>query len=828
MNRIGRRIGALVFLIGLFALCGGRFSSYALSEEHRTVRVAYPIQTGLTDVDESGNYTGYTYEYLEEIAQYTGWDYEFVQVEGTTDEQLTALMEMVENGEVDLMGAMLYNKQMGELVRYASYSYGTVETVLQVPEGKADSLVIDSQVLQNVKIAVGSTAGPRAEELSEFCQMNQIEPHLIVFGSDEEMVRAVEDGRADAMLSTSMNYREGLRTIARFAPKPVYFVASQKSDPEILAELNDAIVSISQMDPYFQTTLYEKYFSPQYKSFTVTEEDRAYIQSIGTVRVGIFAGQPPYQYKNAKTGEIKGISVDMLKKISDHTGMKFDLVEAGSMKDLYQMARDGEVDMVACMPYDYRTAGEQRLSMTRPYVSSQYTLLMHESMSEGTIKGKRLAMVETSSYQGYTVGKIVSFPTRDACIRAVDEGEADYTYVDACTAQYYINDPEFKNLKMVPQTYDPSRSCFGVSKETDTALLTLLNKVILTMPAEELQAVIYANMASRQDFSLSYFIQENPIPVILTIAAVFGVFSLLMLLMLFQRIRANREMALELKKHLGLYAVANDYFFEFDYIKNQILFSEQKEGKAEEGLIKLDLGEAVPDSGAPAPVNPLREVLHAAENGVSEIYMLCRDGLWHWLRVTIEIIRSDSGAPVYAVGRINVIDDEKNEREDLRAKAQRDSLTHLYNTETCEMLIGRALAEMKEGEMGALLLLDVDKFKAINDSYGHPYGDSVLRRVADLLQRQFRAADVVGRPGGDEFIIYMSGVRSRAALRDKCESLCEAFRRIDLEDGKHVTISLGAAVALPGQTYGQLYALADEMLYEVKDAGRDSFMLAAE
>lgn len=72
------------------------------------IRVGYPIQLGMTEVDEQGNYSGYTYEYLEEIAQYTGWDYEFVQVEGDLNESLVTLMDMLEKGDIDLMGGMLY------------------------------------------------------------------------------------------------------------------------------------------------------------------------------------------------------------------------------------------------------------------------------------------------------------------------------------------------------------------------------------------------------------------------------------------------------------------------------------------------------------------------------------------------------------------------------------------------------------------------------------------------------------------------------------------------------------------------------------------------
>ena len=71
-------------LLAAALLAGGwSLPAAAAGQEDRVVRVAYPVQAGLTDFDEFGNYSGYTYEYLEEIAQYTGWDYEFVQVPGT-------------------------------------------------------------------------------------------------------------------------------------------------------------------------------------------------------------------------------------------------------------------------------------------------------------------------------------------------------------------------------------------------------------------------------------------------------------------------------------------------------------------------------------------------------------------------------------------------------------------------------------------------------------------------------------------------------------------------------------------------------------------------
>ena len=77
------------------------------AQKKRVVRIAYPLQSGLTQIDENGKMSGYTYEYLQEIAQYTGWEYEFV-IGSNSDDDLLALMDQVAEGTIDLMGGMMY------------------------------------------------------------------------------------------------------------------------------------------------------------------------------------------------------------------------------------------------------------------------------------------------------------------------------------------------------------------------------------------------------------------------------------------------------------------------------------------------------------------------------------------------------------------------------------------------------------------------------------------------------------------------------------------------------------------------------------------------
>lgn len=244
---------------------------HAAKDEHRVVKVAYPIQPGISMVDENGNYSGYNYEFLEEIAQYTGWEYEFVQVPGDINESITTLMDMLARGEIDLMGSMLFDEQLAERYDYNSVNYGIVETVLQVPYNNANSIIINSQEQQKLRIAVLRTTGQRIRELEDYCKINLIEPEYVLCNSVEEQLAAVQDGRADTMLNTTSSYVEGVRSIASFAPKPYYFITTKGKESAFLDELNAAILSIQQSSPDFMTSLQAKYFTSSPDTVSLSE-----------------------------------------------------------------------------------------------------------------------------------------------------------------------------------------------------------------------------------------------------------------------------------------------------------------------------------------------------------------------------------------------------------------------------------------------------------------------------------------------------------------------------------------------------------------------------
>ena len=156
-----------------------------------------------------------------------------------------------------------------------------------------------------------------------------------------------------------------------------------------------------------------------------------------------------------------------------------------------------------------------------------------------------------------------------------------------------------------------------------------------------------------------------------------------------------------------------------------------------------------------------------------------------------------------------------------------DALTGLYNKKVTEERINEVLLEQPEA-MHAFLILDLDRFKEVNDGYGHAAGDAVLREFAGLLRNYFRENDVIGRIGGDEFVVLMKNVDSKDSVRNRTGSLVQKIGALEFSDmPEHITSSIGIAFApKQGDCYMDLYKAADGALYETKRRGRNGYTVS--
>lgn len=161
----------------------------------------------------------------------------------------------------------------------------------------------------------------------------------------------------------------------------------------------------------------------------------------------------------------------------------------------------------------------------------------------------------------------------------------------------------------------------------------------------------------------------------------------------------------------------------------------------------------------------------------------------------------------------------------------RDSLTGLLNRMAIEQIARQNLQLLRRlGQPCAVMLIDLDHFKQINDRHGHAAGDAYLEAVGAALRQGTRNTDVVGRWGGDEFLVLMPGTDRRGAP-EKAMQLLQALREVRIDcDGETVSTSASAGlwVGHPRASFESIFRIADQALYQAKAAGRDRFLFGLE
>lgn len=192
----------------------------------------------------------------------------------------------------------------------------------------------------------------------------------------------------------------------------------------------------------------------------------------------------------------------------------------------------------------------------------------------------------------------------------------------------------------------------------------------------------------------------------------------------------------------------------------------------------------------------------------------------NWIEFSGTAVYADS-KPVKIVGKISNIDDVVNLRED----ASRDRFTGLYNKTTTETLISERLSK---GGSHAMIIIDIDNFKNINDVLGHAWGDSVIKDIATKIEALLNCNDIAGRIGGDEFMVFLSGDDVSERINGLCAALCDSIRYTYSDEslGKEVSVSSSIGVALApeyGRDFMELYTSADIAMYFSKNGGKDRF-----
>ncbi|MEG1158277.1 MAG: diguanylate cyclase, partial [Christensenellaceae bacterium] len=295
------------------------------------------------------------------------------------------------------------------------------------------------------------------------------------------------------------------------------------------------------------------------------------------------------------------------------------------------------------------------------------------------------------------------------------------------------------------------------------------------------------------------------------------------------RKREQEELRLRLEQHQIIMNQTTDILFEWDIRNDTVVFSSNWRKKFGYEPIASDISGRIPLSenihmeDMPAFVKIMKDTSAGVPYSEAEFRIKNIEGRYTWCRVRATAQFDSAGRAIKAVGVILDINEEKKEKQNLQKLAQRDPLTGIYNKTATNALVSRRMEDFDFTVLQALMIIDIDFFKSVNDTYGHMAGDNLLAAVATQLKSHVRGSDVVGRIGGDEFLVYLPNVENEDAALWKAKNLHAALGLLSPEPGTpHITASIGMAV-FPHDTveFSDLYRYADEALYLRKDKGRD-------
>lgn len=200
-----------------------------------------------------------------------------------------------------------------------------------------------------------------------------------------------------------------------------------------------------------------------------------------------------------------------------------------------------------------------------------------------------------------------------------------------------------------------------------------------------------------------------------------------------------------------------------------------------------------------------------------------------WFKIIAYIFCYEEAKSLQIIVFDQDIDEEKKKLNDLQIRANCDIATGLLNKATTERNIENLLTESNEEVIGAIIIMDIDDLKLINDTHGHLVGDRCISKMAHILREVFRAEDIIGRIGGDEFLVFATGIKKQTELEQKIKQIFSqlSFYGQVEEMSMPVSFSIGAMLVKGDTDFASAYHNADKALYKAKQRGKNQYCIFA-
>lgn len=472
----------------------------SFTEAAQRVRVGYCPLEGFFAVDAQGQFSGYGYEYLEELAGEAGWELEFVPVAQGEEDAL------LRSGAIDVFGPRVRHGANDKANNFPLLNAGVLWTELLARED--DARFVLGQLPAQLSVGILAASHGKDEWLAHedgsekaldaWAEQAGITIHTRVFQTVEAMRTAFFSGAVDTMLGSSLHKHEHVNILARFAARPFYFVPAP-ARADILQAINAVQAEHAYADPYFTARLREKHYRYNVAHpVTFSRAERAALSAHPSLRVIFLNALPPLS--SGGGGEFNGIAVDVFKHIAQITGTRFERLEAGSMGAALDMLRHEKADVICLFDYDYSFAREQGLRVSTPYVSIPIIRVLRKNTvlpDEGPVRVAlpRIFLEFPSLAHSVQNERYLPlyFQNVEQCLDAVLDGTADMTLAPLYRANVLLAAERYLGLMPGRVEGQPWDISLAVSRRLEAPLLSAFGKVVSSMPASRINSIISLN-----------------------------------------------------------------------------------------------------------------------------------------------------------------------------------------------------------------------------------------------------------------------------------------------------------------------------------------------
>ncbi len=515
-------------------------------ESQKVVRVGW-YESAFNQSDTRGRRSGYAYEYQMKIAAYTGWRYEYV--EGSWSD----LLQMLIDGELDIMSDVSYTEERAEKLLYPSIAMGSEEYYLFIARDNREISVSDYSTLNGKKIGVNKSS-IQADCFREWAAGHGLEYELIeLVCSEEESIRMLERGELDAYVTVdsfaSTYTTEDTRPVpvCRVGSSDFYF-AVPKSRPDLLLELESAMNRIQEENRYYNQQLFEKHLITTGANALLTSEEKSWLDSHGTIRIGYQDNYLAFCAKDPATGQLTGALKDYLEEAADcivNAHIDFEPIAYDTAADAIAAMQRGEVDCVFPANLSAGDGEELGLFLTPSLMRTDVFAVVRQSDRQ-LFSGRDHVIVavnrgnpnyESCLYDNFPTWQIVVYPTTADCLKAVEDRVADCVLISSYRYNNIARQCEHMHLTTV-DTGAEIDYCFAVSAG-NPALYSILSRVADLVPDSSVNTALTHYITEDAKTTFTDFLEEN----IVLVAIVAGAVLLVILFLMFRFMKMQRKAA---------------------------------------------------------------------------------------------------------------------------------------------------------------------------------------------------------------------------------------------------------------------------------------------